>query len=55
VWRAVGLQTKGRAPTASPFVVEPRPPPAELAMGPEFREVYSRIWSDLKDEVAEFR
>jgi len=32
----------------------PRPPPAELAIAPEFRDIYSRIWSDLKDEVREF-
>src|SRR5580700_834275 len=31
-----------------------RPPPAELAIAPEFRDIYSRIWSDLKDEVREF-
>jgi len=32
----------------------PPPPPAELAIAPEFRDIYSRIWSDLKDEVREF-
>jgi hypothetical protein len=31
-----------------------RPPPAELAIAPEFRGIYSRIWSDLKNEVREF-
>jgi hypothetical protein len=31
-----------------------RPLPAELAIAPEFRDIYSRIWSDLKDEVREF-
>jgi hypothetical protein len=31
-----------------------RPPPAELAIAPEFRDIYSRIWSDLKDEVRKF-
>jgi NitT/TauT family transport system ATP-binding protein len=29
----------------------PRLPPAELVVTPEFREVYSRIWADLRDEV----
>lgn len=32
----------------------PRLPPAELAMAPEFRDIYARIWSDLKDEVRAF-
>jgi NitT/TauT family transport system ATP-binding protein len=32
----------------------PRLPPAELAIAPEFRDIYSRIWSDLKDEVRQF-
>jgi NitT/TauT family transport system ATP-binding protein len=32
----------------------PRLPPAELAIAPEFRDIYSRIWSDLKDEVQQF-
>ena len=32
----------------------PRLPPAELAVAPEFRDIYSRIWADLKDEVPEF-
>jgi NitT/TauT family transport system ATP-binding protein len=32
----------------------PRLPPAELAVAPEFRDIYSRIWSDLKDEVRQF-
>jgi hypothetical protein len=32
-------------------LTRPRPPPAELAIAPEFRDIYSRIWSDLKDEV----
>jgi NitT/TauT family transport system ATP-binding protein len=32
----------------------PRLPPAELAMAPEFRDIYGRIWSDLKDEVRAF-
>jgi hypothetical protein len=32
----------------------PRPPPAELVVAPEFREIYSRIWADLRDEVRMF-
>jgi hypothetical protein len=32
----------------------PRLPPAELAVAPEFRDIYSRIWTDLKDEVRKF-
>jgi ABC-type nitrate/sulfonate/bicarbonate transport system ATPase subunit len=32
----------------------PRLPPAELAVAPEFRDIYSRIWADLKDEVRAF-
>jgi NitT/TauT family transport system ATP-binding protein len=32
----------------------PRLPPAELAVAPEFRDIYSRIWADLKDEVRKF-
>jgi len=32
----------------------PRLPPAELAIAPEFRDIYPRIWGDLKDEVQRF-
>jgi NitT/TauT family transport system ATP-binding protein len=32
----------------------PRPPPAELATATEFRDIYARIWGDLRDEVRVF-
>ena len=32
----------------------PRLPPADLAIAPEFRDIYARIWHDLKDEVQRF-
>jgi NitT/TauT family transport system ATP-binding protein len=32
----------------------PRLPPGELIIAPEFRDIYSRIWADLKDEVRKF-
>jgi len=45
----------GRVKSIIPVELKrPRPPPAELAIAPEFRDIYSRIWSDLKDEVREF-
>ena len=45
----------GRVKSIIPIELSrPRPPPAELAIAPEFRDIYSRIWSDLKDEVREF-
>ena len=37
-----------------PNVAPEGPPPAELAIASEFRDIYARIWSDLKDEVREF-
>ena len=43
----------GRVKSIIPVELK-RPPPAELAIAPEFRDIYSRIWSDLKDEVREF-
>jgi NitT/TauT family transport system ATP-binding protein len=45
----------GRVKSIIPVELKrPRPPPAELAIAPEFRDIYLRIWSDLKDEVREF-
>jgi len=45
----------GRVKSIIPVALKrPRPPPAELAIAPEFRDIYARIWSDLKDEVREF-
>jgi NitT/TauT family transport system ATP-binding protein len=45
----------GRVKSVIPIELpRPRPPPAELAIAPEFRDIYSRIWGDLKDEVQQF-
>jgi NitT/TauT family transport system ATP-binding protein len=43
----------GRVKSIIPVELK-RPPPAELAIAPEFRDIYAHIWSDLKDEVREF-
>ncbi len=44
-------RVKSVVPVALP---RPRLPPAELAIAPEFRDIYSQIWRDLKDEVQQF-
>jgi NitT/TauT family transport system ATP-binding protein len=45
----------GRVKSVVPIELpRPRLPPAELAVAPEFRDIYSRIWRDLKDEVRAF-
>jgi NitT/TauT family transport system ATP-binding protein len=45
----------GRVKSIVPIALpRPRLPPAELAVAPEFRDIYSRIWNDLKDEVQQF-
>jgi NitT/TauT family transport system ATP-binding protein len=45
----------GRVKSVVPIQLpRPRVPPAELSVTPEFREVYLRIWNDLKDEVRQF-
>jgi NitT/TauT family transport system ATP-binding protein len=45
----------GRVKSIIPIELKrPRPRPAELAIAPEFRDIYARIWSDLKDEAREF-
>jgi NitT/TauT family transport system ATP-binding protein len=45
----------GRVKSIIPVELKrPRPPPAVFAIAPEFRDIYARIWSDLKDEVREF-
>ena len=45
----------GRVKSMVPIdLPRPRLPPAELATSNEFRDIYRRIWSDLKDEVKVF-
>jgi NitT/TauT family transport system ATP-binding protein len=45
----------GRVKSVIPIELpRPRLPPAELATAPEFRDIYARIWSDLRDEVRVF-
>ena len=45
----------GRVKSIIPIdLPRPRLPPADLAIAPEFRDIYSRIWGDLKDEVQQF-
>jgi ABC-type nitrate/sulfonate/bicarbonate transport system ATPase subunit len=45
----------GRVKSSIPIhLPRPRPPPAELATATEFRDIYARIWSDLRDEVRVF-
>jgi len=45
----------GRVKSVVPVdLPRPRLPPAELATSNEFRDIYRRIWSDLKDEVKVF-
>jgi NitT/TauT family transport system ATP-binding protein len=51
----VSTNRPGRVKSIVPITLpRPRLPPAELAVAPEFRDLYSRIWSDLKDEVRKF-
>jgi NitT/TauT family transport system ATP-binding protein len=51
----VSTNRPGRVKSAIPIdLPRPRLPPAELAVAPEFRDIYSRIWADLKDEVRTF-
>jgi hypothetical protein len=53
--RPLDVRFRGPAGVAGALIgFGSRPPPAELAIAPEFRDIYSRIWSDLKDEVREF-
>ena len=43
--------------TTSPRPAVKKPEPsstAELAMATEFRDLYARIWGDLRDEVRDF-
>ncbi len=45
----------GRVKSVIPIELpRPRLPPADLATASEFRDIYARIWSDLKDEVRVF-
>jgi NitT/TauT family transport system ATP-binding protein len=45
----------GRVKSVIPIdLPRPRLPPAELAMASDFRDIYGRIWSDLRDEVRVF-
>jgi NitT/TauT family transport system ATP-binding protein len=45
----------GRVKSVIPVdLPRPRPPPAELATATEFRDLYARIWGDLRDEVRVF-
>jgi NitT/TauT family transport system ATP-binding protein len=45
----------GRVKSVVPIELKrPRPPPAEFATQAEFRDIFSRIWRDLKDEVRVF-
>ena len=42
----------GRVKSVIPIdLPRPRLPPAELATATEFRDIYARIWRDLRDEV----
>ena len=51
----VSTNRPGRVKSMVPIALpRPRLPPAELAVAPEFRDIYARIWSDLKDEVRKF-
>jgi NitT/TauT family transport system ATP-binding protein len=51
----VSTNRPGRVKSTIPIdLPRPRLPPAELAVAPEFRDIYSRIWADLKDEVRKF-
>jgi len=51
----VSTNRPGRVKSMIPVdLPRPRLPPAELAVAPEFRDIYSRIWADLKDEVRAF-
>jgi NitT/TauT family transport system ATP-binding protein len=51
----VSTNRPGRVKSVIPIPLpRPRLPPAELAVAPEFRDIYSRIWTDLKDEVRKF-
>jgi len=51
----VSSNRPGRVKSVIPIPLpRPRLPPAELAVAPEFRDIYSRIWTDLKDEVRKF-
>jgi len=51
----VSTNRPGRVKSIIPIPLpRPRLPPAELAVAPEFRDIYSRIWTDLKDEVRKF-
>jgi len=45
----------GRVKSVVPIdLPRPRPPPAELATESSFRDIFSRIWRDLRDEVRAF-
>ena len=45
----------GRVKSVIPIeLTRPRQPPAELATATEFRDIYARIWGDLRDEVRVF-
>ena len=51
----VSTNRPGRVKSIVPITLpRPRLPPADLAIAPEFRDIYSRIWADLKDEVRKF-
>jgi len=51
----VSTNRPGRVKSMVPIALpRPRLPPAELAVVPEFRDIYARIWGDLKDEVRKF-
>ena len=51
----VSTNRPGRVKSIVPVSLpRPRPPPAELVVAPEFREIYARIWADLRDEVRMF-
>ena len=51
----VSTNRPGRVKSMVPIALpRPRLPPAELAVAPEFRDIYARIWGDLKDEVRKF-
>ncbi|HEY1542002.1 MAG TPA: ABC transporter ATP-binding protein [Xanthobacteraceae bacterium] len=51
----VSTNRPGRVKSMIPVdLPRPRLPPAELAVASEFRDIYSRIWADLKDEVRRF-
>lgn len=45
----------GRVKSIVPIdLPRPRPPPADLATASAFRDIYARIWGDLRDEVSAF-